>query len=92
MPETLIAKFMDYGITIAGAAVVIWWLQKTLASFIQKWEDERSKRVDLIQGEMGIMRGDIVELRKENKECQADRIKIHQELISMYRNNPTLKQ
>ena len=85
------AKLADNALTLAAMAVAVWWLQKTLAQFISRWDQERSARLDAMERVMDKQSEEIKEVRDENKECQRDRIQIHTKLLELYRLNPTLK-
>jgi len=85
------AKLADNALTLAAMAIAVWWLQKTLAQFIGRWDEERSARLDAMEKAMEKQSVEIKEVREENKECQRDRIHIHTKLLELYRMNPTLK-
>jgi hypothetical protein len=85
------AKLADNALTLAAMAIAVWWLQKTLAQFIGRWDEERSARLDAMEKAMEKQSVEIKEVREENKEGQRDRIHIHTKLLELYRMNPTLK-
>jgi hypothetical protein len=90
-PATFLSKLADNALTLAAMGIAVWWLQKTLAQFIARWDQERSARLDAMEKAMQKQSEEIKEVRDENKECQRDRIQIHLKLIDLYRLNPTLK-
>jgi hypothetical protein len=84
-------KLADNALTLAAMAIAVWWLQKTLAQFIARWDKERSDRLDAMEKTLDKQSEEIKEVRSENKECQRDRIQIHMKLLDLYRMNPSLK-
>jgi hypothetical protein len=89
---TFFSKLADNALTLGALAVAVWWLQKTLAQFIGRWDQERGARLDSMEKELDRQRQEMAHLRVVNEDCQKDRVDIHKELVALYRNNPSLNR
>jgi hypothetical protein len=87
----LFTKLLDTALTLAVMGVAVWWLQKTLAQFIGRWDQERAARLDAMDKELQRQREDIARQRERNDECERDRLAIHRELFQLFKSNPQLK-
>jgi predicted phage gp36 major capsid-like protein len=92
MDNSIIAKLFDAALTIGVMAIAVWWLQKTLAQFIERWDKERKERLDAMQKVQDKQGEEIQELKTENRDCQKDRLQLHRDMLELYRCNPTLKK
>jgi hypothetical protein len=90
-PTTFYTKLLDNALTLVAMAIAVWWLQKTLAQFIGRWDQERAARLDAMDKELQRQREDIARQRERNDECERDRLAIHRELFQLFKSNPQLK-
>lgn len=91
-PAIFFTKLLDNAIALAAMAIAVWWLQKTLTQFINRWDEERADRLNAMDKEIERQRADLDRQRTRHDECERDRLNIHKELFQLFKNNPNLTQ